>query len=750
MDSVTEPATKKRILCSDRNTHHPGIRKRPRYLTSWEESFRRGLPQTDEHEPRSLLLPKNTFHKNGFGLNDLFGRHRWVRPKETKGTKGRLPNSSIHRTASYKPSECFTLRMEHRTGGTLAKHAGEERILLFRSDRAGAIAKIVFSSSPVRRDDCLSTTKHRHCQQQQSTEKRQISIRANAKIHVLFVKDAFRGYNLGGLLFSLCTASLRERYSSYREISSNEISSICCQLDAEEDVRRHDKLVHFYEHLGLRKRKRTKATFINNNDGENYRRIPMKIELLLVPSCCKQNTQQSSCYESRLAKAYFSFLPAFLVSSTGECAKVENIPIDSWLIVECQGDGTIELRTIDGRSLKQDDQGRCKLAPTQSHSSRSGGFQLLRVSDILDKVLWNKDEDCSIEFRDKALQEEQKNYELGKEKELWVLRSPLHGTFLKLTSDCNLVVSIEASFWQADENFCLAHTNDSPARRQHHRRMWKTQSVDYVSTMREKYSAFELCTMSIREALDLAQNLSANPFSISARERTYIDSHLPSVRTLLFYTAELARKEGHPDWVQFVALIHGLASALACANLNRSSASTAVTNHEGKDDRDSDFDWTIYVDARVMGCKTSKQSTFHEFRHLNPDKDNPRYNTTSGLYREHVGLENVLLSWTSGEYMYHMLEHNEVRLPSEAYTILKLFPLVDWHKRGNHISLSNEADEDVKPFVTDFHNLFERSRDAVMNSSGGEEMSETECRELWANHYSLIANKYGAGGILEW
>ena len=82
---------------------------------------------------------------------------------------------------------------------------------------------------------------------------------------------------------------------------------------------------------------------------------------------------------------------------------------------------------------------------------------------------------------------------------------------------------------------------------------------------------------------------------------------------------------------------------------------------------------------------------------------------------------------------------------------LCLYSLIP-HPPGHGVSFGtgNEADEEVKPFVADFYDLFERSRDAVMNSSGGEEMSETECRELWANHYSLIANKYGAGGILEW
>eukprot|EP00957_Ditylum_brightwellii_P196596 14979172-Ditylum_brightwellii.AAC.1 len=42
----------------------------------------------------------------------------------------------------------YSFRLEHREGGALARYAGEERILLFRSDRPGAIAKIIFSSKP--------------------------------------------------------------------------------------------------------------------------------------------------------------------------------------------------------------------------------------------------------------------------------------------------------------------------------------------------------------------------------------------------------------------------------------------------------------------------------------------------------------------------------------------------------------------------------------------------------------------------
>ena len=56
----------------------------------------------------------------------------------------------------WKNKEYFTLRMEHRVGGPVARFPGEERLLLFRSDRAGAIGKIIFSSNPAKK----KSTKH--------------------------------------------------------------------------------------------------------------------------------------------------------------------------------------------------------------------------------------------------------------------------------------------------------------------------------------------------------------------------------------------------------------------------------------------------------------------------------------------------------------------------------------------------------------------------------------------------------------
>mmetsp|Transcript_8513 Transcript_8513/g.20996 ORF Transcript_8513/g.20996 Transcript_8513/m.20996 type:complete len:783 (+) Transcript_8513:252-2600(+) len=756
-----------------------GTRKRPRCFTSREESPQR-KPFYQKHEGESSLefLPfsaqrssRNLTKNQRFGLVDLFGRNRWVRqPRKTGSLQintrmEQQPSSDEgysmpNHERNSEPLKFFTLRMEHRQGGAVAKHVGEERFLLFRSDQAGAIAKVIFSSNPVtcgEMNPSLNVTN--------DNPNAETLILANAKVHVLFVKDTYRGFNLGGFLFGLCTAYLRERYCDssrsriWKRQMSTGISSVRCSLDAEEDVRRHNKLVQFYEHLGLRRQRRAKITFINNNDGETYRRIPMKMDLF-VASCEKEPPHSN---QNHFAHAYSSFLPAILNSSSGESVRIDEHKIDSWLIMESH-DGNMQLHTTDGRVLRIDKRGICQLLPIRGEMSTLDSetshesFQLLRISDVLDRVLQDKKEEYKEEqsrAQEIFPQKQKVNHSLVEEKELWMIQSSVHGTYMGLTCDSNLVFTAEASFWQVDENFCLTHTYDSPVRRQHHRRMWMKQSVEYVTRMRQRYSTFDRHCMNIEAALNLTKHLEANPFSMPMRkwQETNIGgintSSLPSFRTFLFHTAELARTEGHPDWVQLVALIHGLASALTCVD-SRSGLiiPTSKSVHDVNDD--DGFDWTIYVDTRVMGCKASKHSTFAEFRHLNPDEGDARYNTRIGPYREHVGLEHVLLSWTGNDYMYSMLEHNRVRLPREAYAILKLFPLVDWHSRGEHTSLSNDDDEELKLFVAEFHDMYQRSHNTILSDDAPEDMSDEECKELWENHYSRIAHKYGAGGMLNW
>ena len=407
-------------------------------------------------------------------------RSRWETCQERLSDLFGVRSSS---TRSFLHGSFFTLRIEHREGGAMAQHSGEERFLLFRSDEAGVIAKIVFSSIDQVDDNTA----------------------ARAKILVLEVKSDYRGKDLGGLLFTQAMNALLQRYES-----------VDCQLDVEENMQRHDRLLLFYQQLGCEVKPKAKIQYVNNNDGEIYRKVPMTIHL-------EQNRR--TC----MLGANANFLPIQLLEAAGHPAGLDlrgrgsNNRRLKWLIID-DATGRIQLQTTGGQYLRMDELGHCSASNEQDDLCF---FSLYRASDE------GSDSDTS-------------DSEQVRRKDLWMLQSA-HGSFL--TIDCqSLACSKAPSFWQADdEALSLTYTTDTPLRRHHYRQYWVKQTVAYVEEMRRRYLKFELGTMTLRQALDLLQAIPCHPYSVQ--------SNSPSMRTLCFRTAEAARNAGHPDWVQLMALM---------------------------------------------------------------------------------------------------------------------------------------------------------------------------------------------------
>jgi hypothetical protein len=139
---------------------------------------------------------------------------------------------------------------------------------------------------------------------------------------------------------------------------------------------------------------------------------------------------------------------------------------------------------------------------------------------------------------------------------------------------------------------------------------------------------------------------------------------------------------------------------------------------------------------------------FKQLQSLNAtDELNESSKSLLGMYRLHCGLNNVLLAWTGPEYMFHMLHHNKVGIPEDAFAMLRLFALEDWHSKRLYSHLLNEDDHDVLPFVKDFHELLELAR---ADCAAAKEMSPENCQELWDSHYSHIATKYKVDDAIMW
>ena len=486
---------------------------------------------------------------------------------------------------------------------------------------------------------------------------------------------------------------------------------------------------------------------MNNNDSETYRKIPMQIDI--HPSKAKANSQSKQERArarrqrfSHLADQKNSFLPVQLIGHMGrgrlsvhshnDCQDLMKL---DWLISE-SGLG-IQFCSTKGHLLMAS---KCGTVSVFSPREQDDDSDL--DIDTKELIKWTHFIPCRIsDDEDNA---EGNNAPPSTElsgRNLWMLRT-CHGTFLsadplRQTLSCTR----QPSFWQANgTTLSLMCTSDTPRRRQHYRKGYKFQTYDYVSSMRSRFLNFTLAKASLHEALGYIMNFPAYPFQARSSDDTLSDSQndsSPSLRTLCFCMAEVARKDGLPDWFQFIALIHELGEAVKIFDPSRTGQMAEMV-----------FDWTKSSRSRVVGCKVPEKATFREFRHLNTDEDDLRYNSDIGVYQEHCGLENVFLMWSGCEYMYNLLRHNNVSLPEEAFAILRYYPLGDWHEHHKYSSITNDADEDMLPFVQEFDALRRKVRIKCVDCGG--DLTEDEISFLWDSHYAKIATKYNCDRILNW
>lgn len=776
--------------------------------------------------------------------------------------------------------ECFTLRLEHWPDGShgnasLARFPGEERLVLFRSDRPGAIGKIVYSSSIIH--PCSTNTSNDEKDEEEdhnNNHNKSISqLLAHAKIHVLTVQEAYRGRDLGGLLVTEALASLRHRYSRMTEATSsdggrrrrnsssdnggsrtrakedesvtteddNNIGSeseqddqprqdqdhdsspnehrrrrrrhcrppgattiiiLRCQLDAEEDIRRHNKLVRFYEHWGCRPKPHAKVTYLHNTNNGNdmYRKIPLQWTvrwnltkrrnggdggpLLHHHSSCNYNNKhhhhhRCPCRRRRLPGRLVThrhgparaFVPITLCQAHGKRLEIVDRGSTSqnphhhhhrpapwqWLLLEHHNasSGLVEFRTTRGHYLRAEPSGACTIVNLERDEDKpdddNNDDEQQQLSsptttdDLFSETNWSRFQMVRIpKVDDEQLEDNSVSSGGGPVEAQFMLRS-YHGTFLSLDvssqdSQAMFYCSSRPAFWHVGPaDLTLTVSNETPRLRRQYRQFWIHQTVQYVSTMRERYLSFRLASMSLRAALDLVQTRPGYPFRLDNSNRPFI-----SLRTRCFRTAELFRHAGHPDWVQLVALWYGLGEVIPCLE-RQNGAATVAAHHE--------YDWTLPCRTTVVGCLAPSDVVGSEFQSLNADQHDPRYNTAHGMYHEsHLGLDHVWLAWTGPEYLYHMIRHNRIDFPEEGLKMLRLAALSEWHNKGNYSHLANADDdgEDAKAFCADFDDLIQLAEEEGSCWAGQDDMTTVECDKLWNNHYADIAAKYHAHGYLEW
>ena len=238
-------------------------------------------------------------------------------------------------------------------------------------------------------------------------------------------------------------------------------------------------------------------------------------------------------------------------------------------------------------------------------------------------------------------------------------------------------------------------------------------TLEHVLNMHNKWLQFNHGSFSIEEVLELVDTVvdDSDP-----------DTNFPNT-VHAFQTAEgLRERFPELDWLHLVGLLHDLGKVMCCWG---------------------EPQWNVVGDTYPVGCAFSDKILFSEFFANNPDSQDPRYNTASGVYSWNCGLSNVLMSWGHDEYMYQILKHNCCTIPAPGLFIVRYHSFYPWHTDDAYGHLTDINDIAMAHWVTDFneHDLYTKSAHSYDNS---------ERKHLWDSYYKELCDKYGLGGKLQW
>jgi len=195
------------------------------------------------------------------------------------------------------------------------------------------------------------------------------------------------------------------------------------------------------------------------------------------------------------------------------------------------------------------------------------------------------------------------------------------------------------------------------------------QSYDFVLQKEKEFLGFTKKEMPIWKAFDFLNELvdDSDP-----------DTDLDQMQHLL-QTSEAIRRDGHPDWMVLVGLVHDMGKVLCLFG---------------------EPQWSVVGDTFPVGCAYSDKIVFPEFFTANPDYQHPIYSTRYGVYEPNCGLDKVHLSWGHDEYVYHMMKNY---LPQEGLYMLRYHSFYAQHREHAYDHLMNAHDHAMFKWVNLFN-----------------------------------------------
>ena len=195
------------------------------------------------------------------------------------------------------------------------------------------------------------------------------------------------------------------------------------------------------------------------------------------------------------------------------------------------------------------------------------------------------------------------------------------------------------------------------------------QTYDFVQQKRADYLQFNKKKMPVWDAFRFLNQLvdDSDP-----------DTDLDQFQHLL-QTSEAIRRDGHPDWMVVVGLLHDMGKVLCLFG---------------------EPQWAVVGDTFPVGCSYSDKIVYPEYFVNNPDYSDDRYKTKLGVYKANCGLRNITMSWGHDEYVYQIAKNN---LPEEGLYMLRYHSFYAWHREGAYDYLLDEHDRNMLKWVKLFN-----------------------------------------------
>jgi inositol oxygenase len=156
------------------------------------------------------------------------------------------------------------------------------------------------------------------------------------------------------------------------------------------------------------------------------------------------------------------------------------------------------------------------------------------------------------------------------------------------------------------------------------------------------------------------------------------DTDLDQLQHLL-QTSEAIRRDGHPDWMVLVGLLHDMGKVLCLFG---------------------EPQWAVVGDTFPVGCAHSDKIVYPEYFKNNPDSTNPTYSSKYGVYSPNCGLRNVHMSWGHDEYVYQMVKDY---VPEQGLYMLRYHSFYAQHRENAYDHLMDDHDREMFKWVKLFN-----------------------------------------------